>query len=61
MKFKLEIEMGNAAMRTKNHLCQALRQVATRFISCWYPVAKGESHTIQDANGNTVGRWTFEE
>jgi hypothetical protein len=53
--FKLTIELGNAAMCSRSHLKLALESVAL--------VVRRDNRTegkIQDANGNTVGRWELD-
>lgn len=55
--FKLEIELGNAAMSSGADIAERLRWVAER-------IEKGnnlESGTIRDTNGNTVGHYETEE
>lgn len=58
MKFKLEIELGNDAMKDSNDVGEALLSVRTRLSG--YPNAfdygfdEGE---IKDANGNAIGKW----
>lgn len=57
MKFTLEIELGNDAMRTGNdvaHVLNVLRQyfdINDGVIEAIYP------HGIRDTDGNTVGTW----
>jgi hypothetical protein len=54
-KFKLEIELGNAAMHTHSQLVRALRE----HIDCT-SLRRGEG-SIFDINGNKVGEWSFEK
>jgi hypothetical protein len=56
MKFKLEIELGNDGMRTKEHLQLALREVAEALKDAH---AFGGEGRIKDSNGNTVGKWSL--
>jgi hypothetical protein len=53
--FNLSISMGNDAMRTPMGIASALRSAARR-IEDYEPL----SGTILDANGNTVGEWSFD-
>jgi SMC interacting uncharacterized protein involved in chromosome segregation len=50
-KFTLTIEFGNASMRTRRDLANALTKVAARII------VDGPEGKIRDVNGNTVGSW----
>jgi hypothetical protein len=60
MKFTLTIEMGTDAMQFKSDVGAALEtQVIPRLGHVREPVWE-ENGTIKDANGNTVGEWTFE-
>jgi hypothetical protein len=53
MKFTVEIEMGNAAMETREDVADALSMVSLM-------VREGqESGKVRDINGNTVGKFTF--
>jgi len=62
MKFKLEIELGNDAMRTGEAVAAALTKQAEQ-LATWYrgslvtELAVREKHKIRDVNGNTVGYW----
>lgn len=58
MKFTLTIKTGNDAMETPGDVAAALRKVADRIGCPWLP---GDTGTILDANGNTVGRWEMNE
>lgn len=53
MKFKLEIEMGNAAMLTADDIEGALGRVQLGDPKI------GEQGKIRDLNGNPVGSWKF--
>jgi hypothetical protein len=55
MKFTLEIELGNAAMRTAGDIAGALAKIAGRIDP--RDVAAGAGGAVLDVNGNTVGRW----
>ena len=57
MKFKLEIEMGNDAMRYKRHVIEALEAAVERMTSL--PREQVEDLPIMDANGNKVGTFGF--
>ena len=56
MKFMLEIELGNDAMRDDADIAEALARVAKRVetIGTEY----NRAFVIRDTNGNTVGRWS---
>jgi hypothetical protein len=62
MKFKLQIELGNAEMRTSHHLSRALYEVLEK-ITAGNLVPKAEREKlpvdgiISDNNGNRVGSW----
>ena len=64
MKLVIEIEIGNAAMRTKAHLVQALLKVRRsimrelNFRDKRYGANRG---SILDVNGNTVGPWEVQQ
>lgn len=55
--FKLDVELGNAAMRSPAHLANALKRVSDRIRL--HEIHEGESGKIRDINGNTVGSWVF--
>ena len=62
MKFKLEIELGNDAMRTARHVNAALRKVAASILCHEDDDEEGLegkviSGVILDENGRKVGRW----
>lgn len=58
MKFRLEIELGNDAMRTGADVADALRGVAHRIDSLSEtPKEMGPAGMVYDANGNAVGDW----
>ena len=59
MKFILEIELGNAEMRTSGQVAHALIDVASRIMNNRYPASKEIERGIMDANGNCVGNWSF--
>lgn len=54
-KFKLEIELGNAAMQTRRQVAGALRRLAEEIDR------NKDKGSILDLNGNTVGTWSFEK
>ncbi len=61
LKLKLEIEIGNDAMMEPDHVADLLDIVAgqvreLQVFQHWPPNA---GRTLQDANGNTVGRWSI--
>lgn len=55
MKFTLEVNLGNEAMETADHLAAMLRKVAKEVDKS--PADGPEVHPIRDVNGNTVGKW----
>lgn len=57
--FKLVIQLGNEAMRTRNNVATALHKVALRLEKGAH-LSDG-SHKILDRNGNSVGTWEFVE
>lgn len=59
-KFVLEIEPGNEAMQTGEDVAEALSEIA-EYIRTSEPTAWNGEATIRDANGNSVGRWTFHD
>lgn len=60
MKFILEIELGNDAMRTGNEVGEKL-QLISRILGdsrvFGGPLTPIEPQGIRDLNGNTVGKW----
>lgn len=56
MKFKLEIKLGNEAMRLGEDIAEALHRVAYRVEQ--HDDDKG---AILDINGNFVGEWSVTE
>lgn len=57
MKFVLEIELGNAAMRIPSHVAKALEAIAERLRDNGFHTAS----KIRDINGNTVGKYEVME
>jgi hypothetical protein len=61
MKFIVEIDLGNEAMDTGEHVAYALGRVVHHFEDLLLPVATlppdRRSGWIFDLNGNTVGKW----
>lgn len=56
MKFILEIDIGNDAMRTRQDIATKLREVAKDIQNFEF-----DSMRISDLNGNKVGQWRFEK
>jgi hypothetical protein len=61
MKFTLQIDLGDDDMRGYNDICGALKRLA-QSISDEVDmgpdeVTLGDTHIVQDINGNTVGTW----
>lgn len=60
MKFKMEIELGNAAMLTPADVSEALREAAKKLDGVEPAlIGGGLTGAIRDINGNTVGTWKF--
>ena len=60
MKFKLNIDLGNDAMLTCYDVRLALIAVCNKLQREHDGLpARGTEGIIQDANGQTVGRWVF--
>ena len=58
MKFTLEIELGNEAMRDSHDVSEALLGLRTKFHGRpSYFDGGNDEGTIYDENGNTVGKW----
>ena len=59
MKFSVEIDLGNDAMRSELDLADALARIAKqiKFYSACHIATDGK---VKDVNGNTVGRWKTE-
>lgn len=55
MKFCLEIEVGNDAMKDVNDLSAELKKVSEDILRVNTEIA-----IVMDENGNTVGKWWFE-
>jgi hypothetical protein len=55
MRFTLEIELGNAAMQDSCDLRRALHDVNLQPMNAG--IEPGQTGTIRDVNGNTVGTW----
>ena len=55
--FKLEITLRGQAMVDSCDVARSLRKLADKLNSYDAP----EEGVVADANGNTVGRWAFEE
>lgn len=62
MRFVLEIEMGNAVMRTRQHVAKALVELSKRLVNETF-TPQDEDLTddgkVLDLNGNSVGSWEF--
>ena len=57
-RFKLDIELGNDAMKTAFAVSTALVQVANKLRKL-RSTTPGTSAKIMDENGNSVGSWEF--
>lgn len=65
MKFRLDIELGNDAMKTGEDLAQVIQGVANtvrKYNADELAQAADETHSmrLRDVNGNTVGSWRVE-
>ena len=59
MKFTLEIELGNAAMRTAEDVAERLERTAKKLRE--NGLIRNFYGRIGDRNGNTVGTWQVVE
>jgi hypothetical protein len=61
MKFTVEIESDNAAMRSSGDVQRALHQIIKRLEDSHIPSKSYYYYggPIHDKNGNKVGRWSF--
>lgn len=57
MKFKIEITMGNDAMRYKRHVIEAIESALEKMAHL--PARDIEDLPIMDTNGNKVGTFGF--
>lgn len=57
MKFTLEIELGNAAMETGEHIGRALSLIGRAFAEGQDGPEIRDAGKIKDFNGNLVGKW----
>ena len=58
MKLIIEIELGNDAMQTGQHVARVLRDVARRVKAAYVsPIDRPDERRIRDENGNTIGTW----
>jgi len=60
MKFIAEIELGNDAMQSRDDVLDSIRLALTRqsdYASMKAPLEPGDEATLNDGNGNTVGKW----
>lgn len=55
MKFKVEIEMDNAAFESKGELPRILRSLAHTVDGHWFQDNEEIRVSVKDVNGNTVG------
>ena len=64
MKLRIEVEIGNDAMRTKAELVQAvlkIRRQLKRDLNLRDKRHGANRGSVLDVNGNTVGRWEVAE
>jgi hypothetical protein len=62
-EFVLHIELGNEAMRTRQHVAKALTDLAKRLVDeRMTPQDEDliDDGRIMDLNGNLVGEWAFQ-
>jgi hypothetical protein len=56
--FRLEVELGNAAMNEPHHVGGLLAKLGDRLLERGFD---GDViDVVRDENGNTVGRWEFD-
>lgn len=62
MKFTLEIDLGNDAMRTSKDVARSLRVLALGFTQDFMEaeMKPGNQGAAMDMNGNRVGGWRVE-
>ena len=58
--FRIEIEMGNEAMRTYADIAQATRRIFADFANR-PELLQDDAGRIYDVNGNKVGTWSADE
>lgn len=56
-KMVLEIDLGNEGMKLPQHVADALAAIAKQVPHVI--MSKGISTKIKDANGNTIGHWSY--
>lgn len=61
MKFVLEIELGNDAMRTRQHIAEALKKVASKLTTFPTGQIREDEQSLRDVNGNRVGFFGFKD
>ena len=58
MRLVIDIDLGNAAMRSASDAANAMhRSLLQQASDLFSPLETGEYGTISDRNGNTVGTW----
>lgn len=61
MKFTLTIKLGNDAMQTLDDVFCSFKKSIRGLADAQTPLAHGDSDSLRDANGNTVGQWKVTE
>jgi hypothetical protein len=61
MTLHLEIELGNDAMETSVDAAVSIQRSLLEQTNPYAPLFAGQSGTVRDGNGNTVGSWRVEE
>lgn len=64
MKFRLEIKLGNEAMRDFADISQALIGMARKFDmrhNADVEIGQWDTSALRDSNGNIVGQWEIVE
>ena len=61
MKFKLEFDLGNDAVQTRNDVEAILRKLGQNLAYMSDPPEEGDEGNIRDENGNTIGGWGIVE
>jgi len=54
-QFSLHIRLGNDGMRTREDVADVLH------LACTLVLIGSDTASIRDVNGNTVGRWTYDD
>lgn len=66
MKFRIDIKLGNDAMRSERHVAALLKQLASKLNNGAIRLQDDDrgdypSGALRDVNGNKVGNWEVTE